>query len=106
VIAESFGDIFFNNCFQNGVLPIKLSREILTELVTQIGEGQEITVDLETCCLIFPDGRTEPFKVEPMKRLSLLSGMDDITRTLSKRATIEAWQAADKLERPWVWGEV
>jgi len=53
-----------------------------------------------------PDGRTELFDVEPMKRLSLLSGMDDITRTLSKRATVEAWQAKDKLERPWVWGGV
>jgi len=106
VMAESFGDIFFNNCFQNGVLPIKLSREMLTELVTQTSEGQEITVDLEASSLIFPDGRTESFNVEPMKRLSLLSGMDDITRTLSKRTTIESWQAEDKLKRPWVWAEV
>lgn len=104
VIAESFGDIFFNNCFQNGVLPIKLSRDRLTALVVQIGDGQEITVNLEDCCLTFPDGHNETFQVEPMKRLSLLSGMDDITRTLSKCATIEAWQAGDKHKRPWVWG--
>jgi 3-isopropylmalate/(R)-2-methylmalate dehydratase small subunit len=103
VIAESFGDIFFNNCFQNGVLPIKLSRDRLTELIAQIRDGKEITVNLEDCYLTFPHGHNEPFHVEPMKRLSLLSGMDDITRTLSKRSAIEAWQEEDKLNRPWVW---
>jgi len=103
VIAESFGDIFFNNCFQNGVLPIKFSRDKLTELIAQIVDGEEITVNLEDCYLTFPDDRKEFFQVEPMKRLSLLSGMDDITRTLSKRSTIETWQAQDKLKRPWVW---
>ena len=68
--------------------------------------GESVTVSLEDSCITFPDGSKESFSVEPMKRLALLEGIDDITRTLTRRSVIQAWQAADRLNRPWVWNQV
>ena len=106
IVAESFGDIFFNNCFQNGLLPVRLSRDRLNVLASQVMAGESVTVSLEDSCITFPDGSRESFSVEPMKRLALLEGIDDITRTLTRRSVIQAWQAADRLNRPWVWNQV
>ena len=106
IVAESFGDIFFSNCFQNGLLPVRLSRDRLNVLAAQVMAGESVTVSLEDSCITFPDGSKESFSVEPMKRLALLEGIDDITRTLTRRSVIQAWQAADRLNRPWVWNQV
>jgi 3-isopropylmalate/(R)-2-methylmalate dehydratase small subunit len=106
VIAESFGDIFFGNCFQNGVLPIALPRAMLDRLADEAGGGASVTVDLQACCIEFPHGDRQPFAVDAMKRQALLDGMDDVTRTLQRRAAIAAWQATDRLARPWIWAPV
>ncbi|MGJ7613951.1 MULTISPECIES: 3-isopropylmalate dehydratase small subunit [unclassified Variovorax] len=106
VIAESFGDIFFGNCFQNGVLPIALPRATVDRLADQVASCASVTVDLHACRIEFPHGHRQPFTVDAMKRQALLDGMDDVTRTLQRRAAIAAWQATDRLARPWIWAPV
>ncbi|WPB57307.1 3-isopropylmalate dehydratase small subunit [Xylophilus sp. GOD-11R] len=103
VVAESFGDIFFNNCFQNGVLPIRLERAKLERLAALADGGDAVTVDLVAQRLTFPDGSSEPIVVDAMKRAALLDGLDDVTRTLRKQDAIAEWQAGDRGRRPWVW---
>jgi 3-isopropylmalate/(R)-2-methylmalate dehydratase small subunit len=103
VIAESFGDIFHANCFQNGTLPVQLERTTLELLCTQAANGDAVEVDLQACEVVFPDGTRHAFRVDPMKRAALLDGIDDVTRTLRKRDAIDAWQARDRHARPWVW---
>jgi 3-isopropylmalate/(R)-2-methylmalate dehydratase small subunit len=104
VIAESFGDIFYGNCFQNGLLPIRLSEAVIHDLVeeTLASEGT-FTVDLERCILTTPTGRRIAFAVDPLRRESLLAGLDDVGLTLKCVDEIESWQATDRLARPWVW---
>ncbi|MGJ7500340.1 3-isopropylmalate dehydratase small subunit [Variovorax sp. ZT5P49] len=106
VIAESFGDIFIGNCFQNGVLPIVLPRETVDRLADQARSGAPVTVDLQACRIALPDGSQQSFAVDAMKRQALLDGMDDVTRTLKRRTAIAAWQATDRLVRPWIWAPV
>ncbi|MES2184132.1 MAG: 3-isopropylmalate dehydratase small subunit [Pseudomonadota bacterium] len=106
VVAESFGDIFFGNCFQNGMLPVVLPRAVLETLAAQAAGGQPITVDLERCLVVAPDGREHPFSIDAIKRAGLLDGLDEVTRTLARRAAIAAWQARDRSARPWVWQPV
>ena len=97
VIAPSFGDIFAGNCFQNGFLPIVLPAEMISSL-----SGLRITVDLESQVIHTP-GSAIPFSIEPMRRASLLAGLDDISLTQQHLAAIDAYQAADRQARPWVW---
>lgn len=106
VIAESFGDIFFGNCFQNGMLPLSLPRAALDLLALQAREGAPVTVDLEQQRVTFPDGQIHGFSLDPTKRAALLDGLDDVSRTLRQRDTIAAWQQRDRLARPWVWQPV
>lgn len=103
VIAESFGDIFFSNCFQNGVLPIRLPAALVQRIVAQAADGAPVTVDLTACHILLPDSSTIPFEVDPMRREALLEGLDDIQRTLRLEPAIAAWQALDRRERPWLW---
>ena len=103
VIAESFGDIFFSNCFQNGVLPIRLPAASVQRIVTQAADGAAVTVDLTACHIELPDASVIPFEVDPMRREALLEGLDDIKKTLKLEPAITAWQAADRRERPWLW---
>ena len=105
VIAASFGDIFFNNCFQNGVLPIRLARADIETLARSCASGDPITVDLTACILTGPDGRTQPFEVEPLRRQALLEGLDDIGLTMKHDSEIRDWQARDRAMRPWAWPE-
>ncbi len=106
VVAEGFGDIFFGNCFQNGVLPLVLPRPELDALAAQVAGGSPVTVDLVARKLVFPDGRSVGFTVDAMKRAALMDGLDDISRTLARRDAIAAWQARDRQERPWLWEPV
>lgn len=104
VIAESFGDIFFNNCFQNGILPIRLPGETVRALAEQSAGGNaRLTVDLERQTILSPRGEAIPFEVDAARRTALLEGLDDIGQTLLHATDIEAWQAADRAARPWVW---
>jgi 3-isopropylmalate/(R)-2-methylmalate dehydratase small subunit len=103
VIGESFGDIFFANCFQNGMLPLRLPGEVLARIAQLTADGSALTVDLVAQHIVLPGGDTVAFEVDPMRREALLEGLDDITRTLNQVNTIEAWQARDRQARPWVW---
>jgi len=103
VIAPSFGDIFFNNCFQNGVLPVRLPIAQVEALAAQCASGAPVTVDLQARILTAPDGRVSSFDIDPLRREALLHGLDDIGLTLKDDALIREWQQADHARRPWAW---
>lgn len=103
LIAPSFGDIFFNNCFQNGVLPIVLDERHIRDLTGQCTHGASLTVDLETQEITAPDGSRLAFEVDQLKREALMEGLDDIEQTLKRDTDIRRWQAMDHTRRPWVW---
>lgn len=103
IVAPSFGDIFFGNCFQNGLLPIRLGAAQIEALGAQCGGSAKFRVDLNTCAITAPDGSVEPFDVDPLRRAALLEGLDDIGLTLKDDTLIRAWQHADALRRPWIW---
>jgi 3-isopropylmalate/(R)-2-methylmalate dehydratase small subunit len=106
VIAPYFGDIFNNNCFQNGLLPVALPIHEIEQLADEMKASPgnaRITVDLENCQVISPTGRTITFQVDARRQHAMLNGLDDIALTMSRRDEIEAWQTSDKSSRPWVW---
>ncbi len=109
VIAPSFGDIFHNNCFQNGLLPIALPEEVVRRIAeqTEASQGAGTTrVDLTTQTVTLPDGEVISFRIDPRKREALMEGLDDIELTLRHRQAIADWQAKDRAARPWVWEPV
>ncbi|GLC97240.1 MULTISPECIES: 3-isopropylmalate dehydratase small subunit [Cupriavidus] len=106
VIAESFGDIFHANCFQNGLLPIVLPRDALASLARQAVTGTVVGVDLHTCRITVSESKPIPFTIDAHRRAALLAGLDDLSLTLSKRANIAAWQMLDRAARPWIWAPV
>jgi 3-isopropylmalate/(R)-2-methylmalate dehydratase small subunit len=103
VIAESFGDIFYNNCFQNGMLPIVVGAATVTELAAQSAEGAPLTVDLVDCVIATPAGKEIVFEIDARRRQTLIEGLDDISQTLRARAEIIAWQSKDRAGRSWIW---
>ncbi len=96
VIAPSFADIFYNNCFKNGMLPIRLSEELVEELFQRASQhpGYELTADLETCTLSDTHGFSTPIEVESFRRHNLLNGLDDIGLTLEHEDKITAYESA------------
>jgi len=107
VIAPSYGDIFFNNCFQNGLLPVALPLaevERLAEEMRAAPGNARVTIDLERQVVISPRGREIKFEIDPKRRKAMLDGLDDISMTLTYKDQIAAWQAQDQSDRPWVWG--
>ena len=104
VIATSFADIFFNNCFKNGILPIVLPQEDVDKLMDDAGRGANavLTVDLENQVITGPDGGSIPFQVDPFRRHCLLNGLDDIGLTLEKADAIDAFEARMEAETPWL----
>ena len=104
VISTSFADIFYNNCFKNGILPIKVSAEELDKLMDDAARGANatLTVDLETQEIHGPDGGTVHFEVDPFKKHCLLNGLDDIGLTLEKAASIESFEKSQEQARPWL----
>jgi len=103
VIAPSYGDIFWSNCFQNGVLPITLPIAQVQALAAQCEDGDAVTVDLQACTVTMPGGDVMPFVIDPLRREALLHGLDDIGLTLKDDALIRAWQSVDRQRRPWAW---
>lgn len=95
VIAPSFGSIFATNCVKNGLLPVRLSREICDDLMEQVTRfpKAEITIDLEQQCVISPDGSGYPFEIRSDIRSALLEGLDDISRTLAHEFALAAYEA-------------
>ncbi|MBK1701340.1 3-isopropylmalate dehydratase small subunit [Thiococcus pfennigii] len=104
LIAPSFADIFFNNCFKNGILPIRLSGDLVDDLFKLAGgpEALRIAVDLVAQTLHLPTGRTIPFEVDAFRRHCLLEGLDDISLTLQHVEAIRAYEARRLAEAPWL----
>ena len=104
VIAPSFADIFHNNCFKNGILPIALPQEQVDVLMAaaQKGANARIEVDLEAQTLTTSDGDVIAFDVDPFKKHCLLEGLDDIGLTMEKAASIDTFETAASAARPWV----
>ena len=104
VIAPSFADIFFNNCFKNGLLPIVLPAEKVAQLFDEVlaFPGYQLTVDLERQVIVKAQGEEIPFDVEPFRKHCLLNGFDDIGLTLLKKDKIKAFEAQRLAEKPWL----
>ena len=104
VISTSFADIFYENCFQNGLLPIVVSPEDLEKLFDDASRGANatITVDLEAQELRGPDGGVVHFDIDPHKKDCLLNGLDGIGQTMQKQAAIANFEATATADRPWV----
>jgi len=106
VIAPSFGEIFYNNCFKNGILPVELPKERVDLLMddAQRGANAVLTVDLESQEVTGPDGGTLHFEVDPFRKHCLLNGLDDIGLSLEKVAKIDDYEAKQRREQPWLSG--
>ena len=104
VIAPSFADIFFNNTFKNGILPITLPEARVNELLRFLLElpGAEITVDLPNQTVTGPDGKVDKFEIDPFRKHCLVNGLDDIGLTMQEEAKIKAFEARSSAERPWL----
>ncbi|MEM9147706.1 MAG: 3-isopropylmalate dehydratase small subunit [Pseudomonadota bacterium] len=103
VISTSFADIFYNNCFKNGILPIALPQEQVDKLMDDAERGANavLTVDLERQMISGPDGGEIPFDIDPFRKHCLLNGLDDIGLTLQKEDAIAAFEAKQKMAEPW-----
>lgn len=106
VIAPSFADIFFNNCFKNGILPLILEEKRHSVLMNwlQSHEGAEITVDLPAQTLMW-DNIEAAFEVEPFRKHCLINGLDDIGLTMEQDNSIEAYETLNQKNCPWLWQE-
>jgi 3-isopropylmalate/(R)-2-methylmalate dehydratase small subunit len=104
VIAPSYADIFFNNCFKNGMLPIVLSDAIVDSLFKAVEEnnGYQLTIDLEKQTVNTPDGQSYSFEVDAVRKHNLLNGFDDIGLTLQHVDAIQAFETKHKAEQPWL----
>ncbi len=105
IIGSGFGDIFFANCFQNGILPIVVDKEIVDALAAEIEATQgagRVSVDLEAQTIVAPSGKQVTFEIDPRRRQGLLQGLDEIAMTLQRGNEIKAFQAADRAARPWI----
>ncbi len=106
VIAPSFGDIFYNNCFKNGILPVELPQAQVDLLMddAQRGANAVVTVDMERQEITGPDGGRLHFEVDPFRKHCLLNGLDDIGLSLEKVAKIDDYEARQRQEQPWLTG--
>ena len=105
LIAPSFADIFYNNCFKNGILPIVLPKEDVAKLLDDAERGANavITIDLEKQEITGPDGGRLSFEIDPFRKHCLLNGLDDIGLTLQKGAEIDSYEARQRAAQPWLW---
>ncbi len=104
ILAPSYADIFYNNCFQNGILPVRLPQAAINDIFARIARagaaGYTLTVDLEGCRVTSSDGLDQPFEIDPYRRESLLLGLDEIGRTLQFEATIADYERRWQGGRP------
>ena len=103
VISTSFADIFYNNCFQNGLLPVVVSPEDLEKLMDDASRGANatLTVDLETQEIRGPDGGVVHFEIDQFKKHCMLNGLDGVGLTMEKAPAIDAYEAKRQTDRPW-----
>jgi len=105
VIGSSFGDIFFANCFQNGILPIIADKQTAENLAAEIEATQgagRVSIDLEAQTITTPEGKTLRFDIDPRRREGLLQGVDEVMLTLQRDHEIRSFQEADRAARPWI----
>jgi 3-isopropylmalate/(R)-2-methylmalate dehydratase small subunit len=104
LIAPSFADIFFNNCFKNGLLPIVLPESTVATLFDEVlaFPGYELTVDLERQVIVKPQGEEIPFEVQAFRKFCLVNGLDDIGLTLRRSEKIKAYEAQRLASKPWL----
>ena len=105
VIAPSFADIFYNNCFKNGILPMALPKEEIDKLIDDAERGANaiVSVDLEAQEIAGPDGGRIRFEIDPYRKHCLLNGLDDIGLTLEKAQSIDGFEARQRATEPWLW---
>ena len=105
VISEGFADIFYNNCFKNGILPIKVTPEELEKLMddAERGANATLTVDLEKQEIAGPDGGRITFDIDPFRKHCLLNGLDDIGLTMQKATDIDSFEDRQKAGQPWLY---
>jgi len=106
VIAPDFADIFHNNSFKNGILPVKLPREVCEQLMedARLGANSRITVDLERQVVVRPNGEEIPFRIDEFRRHLLLNGLDDIGQTMQHAPAIDSFEAKQRAAQPWLYG--
>jgi 3-isopropylmalate/(R)-2-methylmalate dehydratase small subunit len=104
VIAPSFADIFFNNSFKNGFLPIVLNEDVVSSLFDKVeaNEGYELTINLEEQCVETPDGERYAFDIDEFRKYCLINGLDDIALTLQHADSIKAYETSQKSKTPWL----
>jgi 3-isopropylmalate/(R)-2-methylmalate dehydratase small subunit len=104
VVGSSFGDIFFNNCLKNGLLPVVLPADIVADLRRRLhaAPGATLTVDLEAQTVTLPDGAHHAFDIDPFRKQALLTGQDEIAFTLGHEPAIAAFEARRRAEMPWL----
>ena len=106
IIGSGFGDIFYNNCFQNGLLPVVLDVAAVTAIAASVEQSQgvgTVGIDLAQMEVTGPDGARYPFRLEPRRRTALLEGLDEIGMTLRQSERIDRFQARDRAARPWIY---
>ena len=103
VISTSFSDIFYNNCFKNGILPIRVTQAVLDKLFddAERGANATLTIDLANQEIRGPDGGTVKFEIDPFRKRCLLNGLDDISLTMEKKPAIDGYEEKAKRERAW-----
>ncbi|UGY17257.1 3-isopropylmalate dehydratase small subunit [Bradyrhizobium septentrionale] len=105
IIGSGFGDIFFANCFQNGILPVIVDKAVVDQLAADIEATQgagKVSIDLEAQTIVSPSGARHSFEIDPRRRDGLLKGLDEVALTLQRDDEIHAFQAADRAARPWI----
>lgn len=102
IIAPSFGDIFYNNCFKNGILPLQLKQEEVDILMAAAGNGQQISINLSEQKVVCGNTVFE-FDIDPFRKHCLLNGLDDIGLTMEKESFITTYETKNKQAKPWLW---
>jgi 3-isopropylmalate/(R)-2-methylmalate dehydratase small subunit len=102
IIAPSFADIFFNNCFKNGILPIVLPAETVDQLFQEVVDGYQLTIDLQAQTITTPSGQNIAFTVDENRRFRLLNGLDDIALSLQHADKIKSYEAERAKRAPWL----
>ena len=102
IIGSSFADIFYNNCFKNGILPIVLSADLIDQLFNEVTDGYQLSVDLENNVITTPSGQTISFSIDENRRYRLLNGLDDIALSLQHADKIKTYEAERTKRAPWL----
>ena len=102
IIAPSYADIFYNNCFKNGILPIRLDQKTVDVLMDQANQKKQLTINLKDQLIVLEDGNTIEFQIDPFRKKCLLEGLDDIGLTLQKKEKIDQYEASLKNTHPWI----